>query len=108
MKRRQLASDRSLSMEYSQFGIGAITQNICLAALDFGLGIYIEIQGVLYPDVIRKYTAIPDSRRIIISIAMGYPDWEAPANQFTSKREAASVMINWQGFSVNGTDNIAV
>jgi nitroreductase len=93
-----IASDRALSMEYTQFCIGALTQSICLAAIDYGLGTCIEIQGIIYPDVIRKYAGISDTRRIIISIAIGYPDWDAPANRFQSERVPAAELVNWQGF----------
>ena len=63
-------------------------QTICLASLAYGLGTCIELQGVFYPEAIRKYTGIPDSKRFVVSIAIGYPDWDFPANKVTSQREA--------------------
>ena len=68
--------------------IGAVMQTICLAALHYGLGTCIEDQGVMYPAVLRKFAGIPESRRIIISIAVGYPDWDFPANKVESARES--------------------
>jgi len=70
-------------------------QNICLAALHWGLGTCIEDQGVLYPEVVRKYTGIPASKRLIIAIAMGYPDPDFPANRIRSEREPAENLTTW-------------
>ena len=77
--------------------LGAAMQNICLAATSFGLGTCIEDQGVLYPEVIREFAEIPDSKRIVISIAIGYPDPEFPANQLKSNRESSENLTKWIG-----------
>ncbi|MCD6184227.1 MAG: nitroreductase [Deltaproteobacteria bacterium] len=78
--------------------IGAIMQTICLAALHFNLGTCIENQGVMYPDVVRKWADIPKSRRLIVSIAIGFPDWDFPANKVESERESIESITNWYGF----------
>ena len=75
-----LHADRVLDESRTQFDLGAISQTICLAALHYDLGTCIDIQGVMYPQVLRKLIGIPESKRIVISIAVGYPDWEFPAN----------------------------
>ena len=77
-----LSMDKSLDGSLmSLLDMGAIMQSICLVALNYGLGTCIEDQGVMFPEVARKYTGIPEPRRIIISIAIGYPDWDFPANK---------------------------
>jgi nitroreductase len=78
--------------------IGAVMQSICLAALSRGLGTCIEDQGVMYPEVIREFAEIPASKRIIISIAIGYPDWSFPANRVESAREPIDSTTTWCGF----------
>lgn len=93
-----LYSDRSVQEASSQFDIGAITQTICLAALNYGLGTCIEGIGVWYPDVVKKFAKIPQTKRLVISIAIGYPDWDFPANQLESKREALENVVTWCGF----------
>jgi len=93
-----LSVDRSLHEAWPLFDIGAIAQTICLAALNYGLGTCIEGQGVMYPEVVRKYTGIPESKRIIICIAIGYPDWDFPANKVESKREPVESITTWCGF----------
>jgi nitroreductase len=93
-----VVTDKSLSESGPLFDIGAVTQTLCLAALKYGLGTCIEDQGVLYPEVARELAGIPDSKRIMISVAMGYPDWDFPANRLVSPREPADKVTTWVGF----------
>ena len=93
-----ICTDRMLSEAGPLIDIGAITQNICLAALPYGLGTCIEDQGVAYPEVIRKFVPIEESKRIITSIAIGYPNWEFPANCLISTRESIDTITCWYGF----------
>jgi len=53
----------------------------------------------MYPDVVRRFVGIPDSKRIIIGIAIGYPDWDFPANKVESMRDPISSIATWYGFS---------
>ncbi len=93
-----LSAESSLDESPTQFDLGCFTQTICLAALDFGLGTCIAGQGVLYPEVARKYASIPDLHRIVISIAIGYPDPNFPANAIESTREPLENVTTWMGF----------
>jgi len=93
-----ISVDRSLGESGPLLGVGAIIQNICLIALQFGLGTCIEDQGTMYPDVLRKYAHIPESKRIIIAIAIGYPDWGFPANRVETEREPIDNLTTWLGF----------
>ena len=90
-----IATDRILGESAPLLDLGAVMQNICLAALHFGLGTCIEDQGVLYPEVFREYTGIPSTKRLVIAIAIGYPDEDFPANQIRSEREPAENMTTW-------------
>lgn len=91
-------ADRSLGESAPLLDLGAAMQNICLAALEYGLGTCIEDQGVLYPKVIREIIRIPENKKIISCIAIGYPDWEFPANAIVSGREPLDVNTRWIGF----------
>ncbi len=90
--------DRSLSYPRPIFDIGAVTQNICLAALHYGLGTCIANQGITYPEVLHEFAGIPESKRIMISIAIGYPNWDFPANKVVSTREPIEDISTWIGF----------
>ena len=93
-----LSADRSIDESRTQFDLGILSQTICLAALNYGLGTCIGVQGVMYPEVIRRFSGIPESKRITMSIAIGYPDWDFPANKLESKREPVEAITNWHGF----------
>ncbi|MBN1381602.1 MAG: nitroreductase [Deltaproteobacteria bacterium] len=93
-----IAVDRSLSDEGPLLDCGAVMQNICLAALVYGLGTCIEDQGVIYADVIREHTGLPPSKKILIAIAVGFPDGSRPENTIESDREAVDSFTTWHGF----------
>ena len=93
-----IVSDRSLSGEGPLLDMGAVMQNICLAAWEYGLGTCIARQGVFYPDVLREVAGIPDTKRIVIAISIGYPDWDFPANRVETERERATDITTWVGF----------
>jgi len=93
-----LSVDRCLGESGPLLDIGAVIQTICLAALHFGLGTCVEDQGTMYPQVLRKYAQIPESKRIIAAVAIGYPDWDFPANKVESEREPVKNVATWPGF----------
>jgi nitroreductase len=92
-----LLTDKVLGEAGPLLDLGAVMQNICLAALDFGLGTCIEDQAVSYPEVIREHIDIPENKRIVIAIAIGYPDWDFPANKVVCDREPIDRITTWIG-----------
>ena len=93
-----VSADRLLSEEGPLMDIGAVMQTICLTALNYGLGTCIEYQGVMYPEALRQYAGIPESKRILAAIAVGFPDWDFPANKVETTREPIDNMTCWCGF----------
>lgn len=94
-----ISTDRSLDGTWSILDIGCLSQTICLVALKYGLGTCIEGQGVSYPEVIRKFTGIPETKRIIISIAIGYPDLNSRINSLSTQRDEVNSVTTWHGFT---------
>jgi nitroreductase len=90
-----IATDKVLGEAGPLLDLGAVMQNICLAALQFGLGTCIEDQGVLYPEVFREKAGIPPTKHLMIAIALGYPDPDFPANLIRSEREPAENLTTW-------------
>jgi len=82
----------------TEFDIALITQSICLAALHYGLGTCIVKQAILYPDAVKELAGIPESKRLIAAIAIGYPDPDHPANRVQSDREPVDNITMWRGF----------
>ncbi len=91
-------TDAAVRGKFALFDLGLVTQTICLVALSYGLGTCIEMQGVMYPEVIRNVAGLPGSKQIIVGIAMGYPDWDFPANRIQTEREPIPNVTTWRGF----------
>ncbi|MFP4193551.1 MAG: nitroreductase [Desulfosalsimonas sp.] len=94
-----ISTDKVLGEAGPLLDIGAVMNNICLLAAEHELGTCIEDQGIFYPDVIRRYTGIDESKNIVIAIAVGYPDPDFPANRVESGRVPISGNTGWHGFN---------
>jgi len=76
-----LCVDESLDPRGACADVGGLVQTICLAAMDYHLGTCINGQSIWFPEVVRKVTGIPESKKMAVSIAIGYPDWDHPSNK---------------------------
>ena len=92
-----IGMDEEINSFSSIFSLGIISQTIALVAVSFGLGTCIEQNSALYPELIRKITGIPESQKIVAGMAVGYPDWDFPANKLQSAREPLSTVTTWCG-----------
>ena len=90
-------TDSALQPNTYLIDIGIVIQSICLAALEFDLATCIEDQGCMYPDVLRELADIPPTKRIVMAMAIGYPDWEFPANRIRTTRVPIDEIIYWRG-----------
>lgn len=93
-----VCGDKSMGEHLDILGVGALTQTICLAAMGYGLGTCIADQGILYDQSWRKYGGVPDSKRIVAGITIGYPEPGFPANKIVSSRVPASEITTWLGW----------
>ena len=84
------------------FDIGIVTQTIALAAQEYGLGTCILGDAAAYPDEVRRIANIPESKQIIIGIAIGYPDWDDPLNSLRTGREPVEELVTWRGAAKGG------
>jgi len=82
-------------VEYQMLDIGIIAQTICLAAHDKGLGTCLLAAAARYPAEIRKIAAIPDDKKIVVGIAVGYPDLSFPLNNFERERARLDEFVHW-------------
>ncbi len=76
--------------------LGLVTQTIALAALGFDLGTCIQQDTIFYPRALKASLDIPQSKKLIVALAIGYPDWEFSANRFRSERETLDSMTTWK------------
>jgi nitroreductase len=94
-----LSVDASTDPPTAFSDVGGLTQTICLTALKFGLGTCIMGQGIMYPEVVRRFAPVPESHRMYLCITIGYPDETAAANKIESKREPLANNTAWYGFA---------
>lgn len=92
-----LAVDRRLQPEYACFDCGLWVETLCLAAHDQGLGTCIMAMAVGYPEVLREVLPNAQDKRFVVAVALGYPDWDAPINQFARRRAELGESVTWVG-----------
>jgi nitroreductase len=96
--------DRSLYMQngnvnvWPVFDCGMITGIIVLLAASYNLGTIIQARAVIHPDIIREVLGIPDTKLMLVGMAIGYPDLKDPVNQYTTDREPMDKLVSWHGF----------
>ena len=83
---------------WALYDCGAVAENIMLLAAKHGLGTVAQAQAVVFPDILRKVLAIPESKILVLGIAIGFPDWGSPLNQFRTEREPLESISTWHGF----------
>jgi nitroreductase len=82
-------------VEYQMLDIGLLAQTICLAAHDKGLGTCLLASVARYSGEIRKIAAIPDDKKIVVGIALGYPDESFSLNNFERERAKLDEFVHW-------------
>ena len=92
-----IAADEGLLLSFVSFDIGLLTQTIALAAQEYGLGTCIMRAIVDYPGQARDVVRIPQSKRPIIGVAIGYPDWDDPINELRTERESLDKIVTVVG-----------
>ncbi len=86
--------DRTLS-SWSIFDMGIFAQSLILAAHSFGLGSCLQGMLAIYPDTVREFLGIPESKLLLIGISLGYPDAEASINSYRSERAGTAEFVRW-------------
>ena len=87
--------DRALCREYAMLDVGAIQQTICLLAHARGLGSCILAASASYPGLIRETLPLQETKAVIIGVALGYPDGDAPINSFSRERANPDEFTTW-------------
>ncbi|MFZ5906791.1 MAG: nitroreductase [Nitrospirota bacterium] len=80
-----LFQDASLPL-WSLFDIGLFAQSLMLAAHAHGVGTVPQAFLTDYACHIKKFLDIPETKRLVLGISVGYPDWDSPANRFRTDR----------------------
>lgn len=80
-----LFQDSSLT-QWSVFDMGLFAQSLMLASHAYGLGTVPQAFLTDYAQQAKKFLGIPESKRLILGISIGYPDLESPVNSFRTDR----------------------
>lgn len=89
-----LFQDKDLPL-WSLFDIGLFAQNLMLAAHAKGLGTVPQAFLIDYSKEIKSFLSIPETKRLVLGISIGYPDLEDRANSYRSKRVAVDEICRW-------------
>ena len=75
--------------------IGIVLGFITLTAYSLGLGTYPIGLINAYEDDIKELLNIPDNKDVVIGVALGYPDWDSPLNNFKTPRDSLDNFVKW-------------
>ena len=89
-----LFMDKTLG-SWSIFDMGLFAQSIILAAHSLTLGTCLQGSITNYPEAVRKFLGIPESKKLIVGISIGYPDLESRVNTYLSKRIGFDNFTQW-------------
>lgn len=90
-----LTIDGALNEPYSCLDIGSIGTTLCYLAYQEGLGTIYLAASTHFPDIIKRTLNIPDTKKVVIGIAVGYPHPSAPASLFRSEREPVENILRF-------------
>lgn len=90
--------DVSLNENLLRTEIGCIAQNIALAAMEYGLSTCVANQPAMYQRGMRRYAFVPENKKAILGVAIGYADESFAANHIVSTREDIDNLTTWCGF----------
>ncbi len=80
-----LFQDSSLTA-WSIFDMGLFVQSLMLAAHAHGLGTVPQAFLTDYAQHVKQFFGIPETKRLVLGISIGYPDLESPVNKFRTDR----------------------
>jgi len=89
-----LFQDSSLPI-WSILDIGMFAQSLMLAANAYGLGTVPQAFLTDYSSETKRFLDIPESKRLILGISIGYPDLADKANAYRSERAGINEIVKW-------------
>lgn len=89
-----LFQDASLT-PWSLFDLGLFAQSLMLAAHARGLGTVPQAFATDYARQVKDFLSIPETKRLIIGLSVGYPDENSPVNSLRTDRVAVEEILRW-------------
>ena len=89
--------DEILTTTYSMFDCGAVANYISLLATSRGLGTCLMAALAMYPEPVRKKLNLPENKKIVLGLSLGYPDEDSAVNRLRTDREELGNIVTWMG-----------
>ncbi len=89
-----LFQDSSLT-PWSLFDLGLFAQSLMLSAHAKGIGTVPQAFATDYAQDIKRFLNVPETKRLVIGISIGYPDHDSPVNLFRTNRVDISEIVRW-------------
>lgn len=80
------------------FDIGTGVENLLLAAQAEGLGTHLIRLIVKFEDKIKEILHLPSEKSLVVGICLGYPNPNAPINEYKPKRVDLDQVATWIGY----------
>ena len=87
--------DQELLVEYAMLDVGIFLHGFCLLAHERGLGTCIMAAIVTYPEIVRELFSVPENKRLVMGVALGWPDPQAAVNHFERQRGSLDEFVKW-------------
>jgi nitroreductase len=84
-----------LSPSSAAYDTASLVENVCLAAHNEGLGTCITTTLVARPHIWREVLPDAGEKRLVVAVALGYPDLDDAANSFERSRAPLSELVTW-------------
>jgi nitroreductase len=81
--------------EWSIFDMGLFSQNLILAAHSLGVESCLQASVTNYATEIKKILGIPESKKLVIGMSLGYPDEKAKLNTYRSFKQKPDEFTKW-------------
>lgn len=91
-----LYQDAALPL-WSLFDIGIFAQTLMLSAHAHGLGTVPQAFLVDYAGEIKKLLGLPDTKRLVLGMSIGYPDPQEVESGYRSLRMGVDEAVKWFG-----------
>lgn len=90
-----LTLDRDMEIG-SWLDLGMFVQNIMIAARAFGLDSCPQAAFVRYGQTVARLLSVPDDQQVILGLALGHADRDAPENRFPTEREPVAAFASFR------------
>ena len=80
---------------WSTLDMGLFAQTLALAAHGAGLGTCMQAALANYPDAVRGFLGVSNTKKLMLGISLGYPDPAATLNSYQSTRMQVDAFVRW-------------